>query len=154
MERKKIVIGCDNAAVQYKNVIGDYVRKLGYAVEDMGVDSDADATFYADVAARVSGRVADSKGEMLGILLCGTGIGMSICANKVPGVYAALCGDTFSAERAKLSNDANVLCMGSRVIGIELAKKITVEWLGLTYKDGPSTPKIQAMRALDQEFRK
>ena len=149
-----IVIGCDNAAVEYKNELSEYVKKLGYEVEDLGVDSSTDKTFYADVAKRVGNSVAKSEGKKLGILFCGTGIGMSICANKIPGVYAALCGDNFSAERAKLSNDTNVLCMGARVLGLELAKKIAAEWIGLEYQGGPSPPKIEAMHALDREYRK
>ena len=80
---------------------------------------------------------------------------MAITANKFPGILAGVCHDSFSAERLRLSNDGNLLCMGARVIGPELAKKILREWLSLQYKpDGPSQPKVDAMRAIDEQHRK
>ena len=78
---------------------------------------------------------------------------MAMTANKFPGIFASVCHDNFSAERSKLSNDANVLCMGARVIGPELAKKVTGEWLSLSFADGSSTPKVTAMRQIDRETR-
>jgi len=151
---KTLVMGCDNAAVELKNIIKALVEKEGYAVEDVGVDSADDGTYYPLVAQKLCERIIDSGYEKNGILICGTGIGMAMTANKFPGIFAAVCHDNFSAERAKLSNNANVLCMGARVIGPELAKKITKEWLSLEFKDGSSTPKVEAMRKIDSDTRK
>lgn len=153
-EKKIIVIGCDNAAVELKKVIADFVSTQGFTVEDIGVDSTDDQTMYPLVAKNLSERIIESNYEKLGILICGTGIGMAMTANKFPGIFAAACHDCYSAERAKLSNNSNVLCMGARVIGPELAKKITKEWLSLTFVDGRSTPKVEALRELDREYRK
>lgn len=153
MERK-IVIGCDNAAVEMKNMVRDYVRSLGWEAEDAGVESAEDDTYYPLVAKRVCERIMASGYEKQGILICGTGIGMAMTANKFPGIFAAVCHENFSAERAKLSNNANVLCLGARVIGSELAKKIVKEWLSLTFQDGRSTPKVKAMRQIDAELRR
>ncbi len=82
--------------------------------------------------------------------MCGTGIGMAITANKFPGIYAAVCHDTLSAERARLSNNSNVFCMGARIIGPELAKKVLREWLGLEFKGGRSLAKVEAINAIEK----
>ena len=149
-ERREIVIGCDNAAVGLKDTIKKYVGDLGYAVEDIGCYTDKDGTYYPYVAEKLCRRIQESDYRKNGILICGTGIGMAMTANKCRGIRAAVCHDNYSAERAKLSNNANVLCMGARVIGSELAKKITKEWLSLTFADGSSTPKVEAIREIEQ----
>jgi ribose 5-phosphate isomerase B len=125
LKKKTIVIGCDNAATELKETIKGLLEELGYEYEDVGVNSSADNTIYPQVAETVCKTMINSSYSKLGILICGTGIGMSIVANKFPGIYASVCHDNYSAERARLSNDCNVLCMGARVIGAELAKKIT-----------------------------
>ncbi|MDR1895089.1 MAG: ribose 5-phosphate isomerase B [Spirochaetales bacterium] len=137
------VIGCDNAAVPMKDVLIRFLEGKGIAVENVGCDSPDDPVNYPTVAERVCERIIASAYQKRGILVCGTGIGMCISANKFKGIRAALCHDNFSAERSILSNNANVLCMGERVIGHELAKKILGEWISLEFKDGPSTPKVQ-----------
>lgn len=146
-----IVIGCDNAAVELKNVLVDFLKKNNVNVEDVGCFSKDDATYYPYTAAKVCRAVIDSGYEKRGVLVCGTGIGMAITANKFPGIRAALCHDNYSAERSILSNNCNVLCMGERVIGHELAKKILGEWIALTFKDGPSTPKVEAIMEIEAE---
>jgi ribose 5-phosphate isomerase B len=149
MERKHLIVGCDNAAVDFKNTLAAFVRDLGYDVEDAGLNDAKDGTAYAHVAEKVALKVL-AEPESRGILICGTGIGMAISANKVPGIRAACIHDAFSAERAALSNDCNIVTMGARVIGIELAKKLLREWLPLRYKDGPSTPKIEAIHDVER----
>ena len=144
-----IVIGCDNAAVAMKAMLIKFLESKGVKVENMGCDSVDDAVNYPTVAKRVCEKIIASGYEKRGILVCGTGIGMSMTANKFKGIRAALCHDNFSAERSILSNNANVLCMGERVIGHELAKKITGEWISLEFKDGPSTPKVQEIMAIE-----
>lgn len=148
-----IVIGCDNAAVSMKDMLVDYLAAKGIAVENVGCDTPEDPTNYPSVAARVCKRVIDSDYQKRGILVCGTGLGMSMTANKFKGIRAALCHDCYSAERAVLSNNSNVLCMGERVIGHELAKKIVDEWLSHAYKDGRSTPKLKEIAEIeDKQF--
>ncbi len=146
-----IVIGCDNAAVDLKNELVDFLKKNNVNVEDVGCFSKDDSIYYPDVAAKVCKAIIDSDYKKKGVLVCGTGIGMSIAANKFFGIRAALCHDNFSAERSVLSNNCNVLCMGERVIGRELAKKILGEWITLTFKDGPSTPKVEAIVKIEEQ---
>ena len=150
----KIVIGCDNAAVDMKDAIGALLRSKGIEVEDVGCFTDQDPAYYPLVAQSVCERIIESGFEKRGILICGTGIGMAMTANKFRGIRAAVCHDNFSAERSILSNNANVLCMGARVIGLELAKKIVGEWISLTFQDGPSTPKVQAILDIEEKHMK
>ena len=84
------------------------------------------------------------------VWICGTGIGMAITANKFPGIYAAVCHDTFSAERARLSNNTNVFCMGARIVAPELARKLLREWLGMEFKGGPSLAKVEEIHAIEK----
>ena len=151
MDRKTIVIGCDNAAVEMKNTVVKYLEEHGYKVENMGCDEACDPTNYPTVAKRLCRSIIDSGYNKRGILICGTGIGMAMSANKFKGIRAAVCHDAYSAERSVLSNNANVLCMGARVIGAELAKKIVQEWLPLEYKDSPSTVKIAEISGIESE---
>ncbi len=138
-----IVIGCDNAAVELKDALIAFLESKGMNVENMGCDSADDPTYYPNVAKKVCERIIESDYTKRGVLVCGTGIGMAMTANKFKGIRAAVCHDNFSAERSVLSNNGNVICMGERVIGHELAKKILGEWITLEFKDGNSTPKVQ-----------
>lgn len=149
MKAKSIVIGCDNAAVDLKKEIIALLESKGIEVQDVGVNSTDDNTYYPLIAKKVCEQIIASDYTKDGILVCGTGIGMAITANKFKGIRAAVCHDNFSAERSRLSNDANVLCMGARVIGSELAKKITKEWIELEFVDGGSTPKVKAIKDID-----
>lgn len=142
---KTIVIGCDNAAVGLKNILIEHMKKNGIIVEDMGCDTIEDNIYYPLIAKKVCETIIESNFIKEGVLICGTGMGMAMTANKFKGIRAAVCHDIFSAERAKLSNDGNVICMGERVIGAETAKKMLDEWLRLSFIDGSSTPKVQAI---------
>ena len=124
---RTIVIGCDNAAVSMKNMVIQFLESREITVENMGCDNADDPVNYPEVAKRVCEKIIASGYKKRGILVCGTGIGMCITANKFKGIRAAVCHDAYSAERSILSNNGNVLCMGERVIGHELAKKITGE---------------------------
>lgn len=150
---KTIVIGCDNAAVDMKNVVRALLIEEGYQVEDVGVDTVDDPTYYPEIARRLCEKIIQSDYTKRGILICGTGIGMAMTANKFPGIFAGVCHDIYSAERSRLSNNGNVLCMGARVIGIELAKCIVREWLPLEFVNGSSTPKVELMRQIDASTR-
>ena len=150
MSMKPIVIGCDNAAVELKNVLIGVLKEEGRSFENVGVDSAEDQTGYPVIAQRVADKIIASNYEKEGILICGTGIGMAITANKFPGIYAAVCHDNFSAERARLSNNSNVFCMGARIIGPELAKKVLREWLSLEFKGGRSLSKVETIIAIEK----
>lgn len=126
-----IVIGCDNAAVNLKNALVDMLRKENYEVEDVGTFSKDDDIVYPLIAEQVCHKIAESNFMKRGVLVCGTGIGMCMTANKVKGIRAAVCHDIFSAQRSILSNNGNVICFGERVIGEELAKTILREWVKL-----------------------
>lgn len=136
---KKIAIGCDPNAYDLKKVIVEHLAELGYECQDYGSED----PIYANVAIRVAEAVAGGKHDR-GILVCGTGIGMCIAASKVPGAYAALCSNAYSTERSRKSNNANIMTMGSQVVGPELAKKLVSIWMESEYTPGGrSEPKIQ-----------
>ncbi|MDO4321892.1 MAG: ribose 5-phosphate isomerase B [Lachnospiraceae bacterium] len=145
----RIAIGCDEAAYGLKVIIMNHLKEKGIEVEDFGADK-GEVILYPDVAYKVADQVAAGTYERA-ILLCGTGIGMSICANKVPGVRAAVCHDPFSTERSRKSNDAQIMCMGERVIGPELAKYLVDIWLGCDFAGGGSAPKVERIKELEQE---
>lgn len=148
---RNIIIGCDNAAVELKKIIVEFLAKKGVPVEDIGCDSENDKTYYPTIAQRVCQKVIDSGYQARGILICGTGLGMCMTANKCKGIRAAVCHDSYSAERSILSNNGNVLCLGARVIGSELAKKIVGEWIELEFVDSPSTAKVADMIRVEEE---
>lgn len=147
----RIALGCDEAGLPLLDVLRAYLKEKNIPVEDFGVHS-IDPVDYPDIALAAAQAVAAQTCDRA-ILVCGTGIGMSITANKVPGVRAALCHDTYSAERARKSNDAQVITMGARVIGPELAKKIIEVWLESDFAGGRSAPKVDKMKAIDERFR-
>ena len=141
----KVVFGCDPNATEFKKTLMEYTKDLGYEVYDLGSDD----SIYANVAFEVAKRVVNKEYNR-GILLCGTGIGVSIAANKVKGAYAACVHDVYQAQRAQLSNNANIITMGSQVVGVELAKCIIKEYLGVTF-DPNSRSKDKVARITEFE---
>lgn len=141
----KIVIGADSAGKPLLDVIAAHLAgKLEHQVRDLSQPG-----FYADLAAKAGREILDGKHDR-GILFCGTGIGVSISANKVPGIRAALTHDTYSAERAAKSNNAHIITMGARVIGPELAKAIVDSWLTSDFDpNGSSADNVLAIDRLD-----
>lgn len=143
----KIAFGCDPNATEFKAVLIDYVRAKGFECEDFGSDDPV----YANVAIKVATEVAAGNYDR-GILICGTGIGVSIAANKVPGAYAALVNNIYQAQRAQLSNNANIITMGSQVTGIEVAKMMVDEYLRCTFDPkSRSMPKVQRIYDYEKE---
>ena len=124
----KIAIGCDPNAEEFKQQLLSFIESLGHEVTDFGSED----VVYANTAIRVGEAVAAGKYDR-GVLICGTGIGISISANKVKGAYCALVTDVYQAQRAQLSNNANLIALGSQVMGIELAKSLVKEYLANTY---------------------
>jgi ribose 5-phosphate isomerase B len=148
---RDIVIGCDEAAVNLKETLKKLLEELHVQVEDLGVGDSSDKTAYPLIAGRVCRRIIESGYQKRGVLICGTGIGMCMSANKFKGIRAAVCHDIFSARRSILSNNGNVACFGERVIGAELAKAILADWVTLEFKDGSSTPKVAEITKLEEE---
>lgn len=132
----KLAIGCDEAAYSLKMVLIKHLEQKGIEVVDYGAEA-GETVLYPDVAWKVAKAVADGEFERA-ILVCGTGIGMAMAANKVPGVRAAVCHDPYSAERSRKSNNAQIMCMGERVIGVELAKSLVDIWLECDFAGGGS----------------
>ena len=139
-----IGIGSDDAGAALRRHVAEHLRALGHEVDDIGVDDASRA--YPSIAFEMAERIADDRYPRA-ILICGTGIGVSIAANKVPGVYAALCHDTYSAKRARASNDAQILAMGSRVLGLEVALEIVDAWLQSEFDHERSGRKVAQLRA-------
>jgi ribose 5-phosphate isomerase B len=129
-----IIIGCDHGAVALKKSIVEFLESRGIEVKDVGTHS-LDSVDYPDIGNQVAGAVSQGTYPR-GILLCGTGLGMSMVANKHPYIRAALCNDLFTAQLSRLHNDANILVMGGRVIGDILAIEIVKAWLDTPYEGG------------------
>ncbi|PYF98458.1 ribose 5-phosphate isomerase B [Georgenia satyanarayanai] len=138
MDGLRIVVGSDDAGLQYKEVLRELLEadERVAAVIDVGVAA-GEETAYPDVAVDAARRVAAGEADRA-LLVCGTGLGVAIAANKVAGVRAVTAHDSYSVERAVLSNDAQVLCLGQRVIGVELARRLVREWVGHHFD--PSSP--------------
>ena len=130
---KTLIVGSDHAGLELKRELLGVAAELGYEVVDVGTHTN-DSTDYPDYAHQVASAVA--RGEGLGLLVCGTGLGMSMAANRHAGVRAAVCGDVFSASMARQHNDANLLCIGSRVVGAGLAAEILKAFLNATFEGG------------------
>lgn len=137
---KKLIVGSDHAGLGLKRELLGVAAELGYEVVDLGTHA-SDSTDYPDYAHQVSNAVA--RGEGLGLLVCGTGIGMSMAANRHRGVRAALCGDVFSASMARKHNDANVICIGARVVGTGLAAEILKAFLSAEFEGGRHQRRVQ-----------
>ena len=150
----RVAIGADEAGFGLKAVIAEHLRGRGIEVDDFGVagPEPVAGVDYPDVAHAVAGAIAGGSEERA-ILICGTGIGMAITANKVPGVRAAQAHDVYSAERARKSNDAQILALGARVIGPELAKSIVDAFLASDFAGGGSTRKVEKMNEIDASYR-
>jgi len=141
----KIAIGCDEAAWDMKEAVKAELARQGHELLDFGTH-DNQPVLYPDIAVALAEGIGRGEAER-GLLFCGTGIGMAISANKVPGIRAAQAHDTYSAERASRSNDAQIITIGARVVGLELAKAIVQAFLVSRFDGGRSQPKIDALAA-------
>ena len=146
----KIVIGCDHAGFGLKNLVIDHVKAKGYDVIDVGTDSTA-SCHYPLFADALSKKILSGEAE-LGILICGTGIGMSIAANKHNGIRAACCSDVFSARLTREHNDANMLCFGARVVGEGLALDLVDAFLNAKYlNNGNHVTRVAMLADIENE---
>ena len=154
-EGLRIVIGSDDAGYEYRKAFIDDLRndpRVAWA-RDLGVeDQERDTTHYPDVAVRVGEAIAAGEADR-GVLICGTGLGMAMSANKVPGIRAAVGHDTYSVERSILSNNCQVLAVGQRVIGLELARRLVSQWLAYEFDpSSPSKPKVDRIIAYEEKL--
>ena len=148
----KVVVGSDHFGLPLKDVLRDHLRGLGYEVTDLGVNT-ADPVDYPDIAVALAEVVRAGQFDR-GVLVCGTGAGMAIVANKVPGVRAVSVADPYTAERARASNNAQIITMGAQVVGPETAKKLLDIWLQAEYHGGRSAPKVAKINAIDERYRR
>ena len=144
---KKIAIACDHGGYELKLTVVEHLKTNGYDVVDFGCDSTASVD-YPDYAVPASKAVAAGECE-LGILICGTGIGMSLCANKVHGIRAACCSDTFSARMTRMHNNANILCLGARVVGAGLAVDLVDLFLKTEFEGDRHIKRIEKVMAIE-----
>ena len=142
-----VIIGCDHAAYPLKETVKNFLTGAGIVVEDAGTYSE-ESVDYPDYGARVAGGVSTGKFSR-GVLLCGSGLGMSMVANRFPGVRAALCNDLFSAIMCRKHNDANILVLGGRVIGETLAKEIVKAWLETDFEGGRHQARLDKFDTLE-----
>lgn len=147
MELLKIAVGSDHGGFNLKKIIIEHLKEKGLDYEDLGCFT-PDSVDYPDIAFPLAKRVA--KGEFdRGIIICGTGIGVSIVANKVPGIRAAVCSDCFSAKASREHNDANILTLGERVIGPGLAKEILDVWLEAEFQGGRHETRVNKIKIIE-----
>jgi len=144
----RIAIACDHAGIALKNKLIDLLQARGHDVLNLGTDS-PDSVDYPDIALRVTDQLAAGHCDS-GILICGTGIGVSVSANKVPGIRAALATDSYMARMARAHNDANVLCLGARVIGEGVAEEILDAWLSTAHLGGRHAVRVEKIHQIEQ----
>lgn len=147
----KIAVDCDDAGIELKRVILEFLRSQNVEVEDLDMLA-KEQVDYPDIGFNLASRVAHGEFDR-GLLICGTGLGMAMIANKVDGIYAGVCHDVYSAERLRKSNDAQIITMGARVIGSEAAKAVVSAWLNSEFEPQRSGNKVRRMRELERRTR-
>ena len=145
----KICIDCDDAAVNLKKVLYGHLKSKGIDITDLNYSATKENAMYPEIGFNLAKEIQAGNYDR-GISICGTGLGMAMIANKVEGVFAGTCHDVFSAQRLRKSNNAQIITMGERVIGQELAKTIIDAWLVSEFEGGGSTAKVQQMRDLEK----
>ncbi|WP_240376169.1 ribose 5-phosphate isomerase B [Bacillus piscicola] len=145
----KLAIGSDHAGLRLKEEILQVLNEMDLEIDDVGCHCD-DSVDYPDYAIPVANKVASGEADK-GILICGTGIGMSISANKIKGIRCALVHDVFSAKATRAHNDSNILAMGERIVGPGLAAEIVKAWLGTEYEGGRHARRVEKMMAIEEQ---
>jgi ribose 5-phosphate isomerase B len=146
-----IALGCDHIGIELKEPIRDYLLSKGFQVKDFGTVTRERAE-YPHYALLVARAVTGGECER-GLLFCGTGVGISIAANKVRGIRAVVCSEPYSARLSRQHNDTNILCIGARVVGIELAKMIVDEWLAASFEGGRHAERVQKIKEIEENER-
>jgi ribose 5-phosphate isomerase B len=145
----RIAIDCDDAATELKTILYNHIKAKGLHITDLKYSASQKAD-YPEIGHNLAMKIKAGEFDR-GLLICGTGLGMAIIANKVEGVYAGVCHDVYSAQRLLKSNNAQVLTMGARVIGSEHAKTIVDAWLDSEFEGGRSTPKVEKIKELEKQ---
>ncbi len=145
----KITVGCDHGALALKESVKEVLAELGAEIDDVGTFTE-ESVDYPDIAEKVCAAVTSGKSER-GVVLCGTGIGISIAANKIKGIRCALCGDVYSARMARAHNDANVLALGGRVLGPELAADVVRTFFTQEFEGGRHARRVGKIMALENK---
>lgn len=143
----KIVLGCDHGGLEHKNAIKEHLEKRGFEVLDHGIYENVSVD-YPDIAVKVCKSILGGDGE-LGILVCGTGIGMSLAANKFKGIRAAVCSEHFSAKYTRLHNNSNILCLGGRVIGVGTALELVDLFVDTPFEGGRHQKRIDKITEIE-----
>jgi ribose 5-phosphate isomerase B len=143
----KIALASDHAGFELKEIIKEYLQKNGYEINDFGTGT-TESVDYPDFAVPAASAVASGEYDR-GILVCGSGQGMAISANKVKGIRAALCGEIYSAKMSRLHNDSNVLALGGRIIGRDLAIEIVKTWLNTEFEGGRHQRRVDKMNSIN-----
>ena len=151
-DRMRIVVGSDHLGRGLKDALRDHLRSQGFEVDDAGTFTD-DPVDYPDIGRAVAEDIAAGHHER-GVLVCGTGIGMAMAANKVPGIRAAQIADPYSAERAAKSNDAQIVTLGALTVGVEAAKLLVDAFMRSEFAGGRSGPKVAKIDAIDADYRR
>lgn len=144
-----IAIGCDHGGLEHKNAIVDFLKEKGFNVEDFGIYEQVSVD-YPEIALKVANSIADGKNE-LGVLVCGTGIGMSLAANKVKGIRAAACSEHFSAKYTRLHNNSNILCLGGRVIGVGTALELVDLFVSTEFEGGRHQRRVDMITDIENK---
>ena len=144
----KIVIGNDHSAVELKNIIKAHLEEKGYEVMNVGTDT-SESCDYPVYGEKVGRAVASGEAD-LGIAICGTGVGISLAANKVKGIRACVCSEPYSARLSKQHNNSNIIAFGARVIGVEMAKMIVDEWVNAKYEGGRHQVRVDMLAEIEQ----
>lgn len=148
----KIAIGNDHAGPEMKRQLMEYLEQKGHEVINYGTDSD-ESTSYAIYGQKVAEAVAAGEADC-GVLICGTGVGISLAANKVPGIRAAVCSEATTARLVKQHNNANIIAIGQRIVGIELAKDILDAYLGATFEGGRHADRVAMITEIEKKYSK
>ena len=144
-----IALACDHSAVDMKLTIAEYLKELGYEVKDFGTNS-TESVHYPEYANAAANAVISGECEK-GIVICGTGMGMGIAANKVKGIRCAICSEPYSARMSREHNNANMLAFGARVVGTELAKMIVKEWLSAEFEGGRHEIRVAQITSIEEK---
>jgi ribose 5-phosphate isomerase B len=147
----RVAIGSDHAGIHLKRELKKILEELGHECIDFGPQT-PESVDYPDFGEKVSEAVSSNKVDR-GVLICGTGIGMSIVANKFPGIRASLCNDLYTARFSRLHNDANVLVIGGRIVGVDLAKEILKTWFTTEFEGGRHLRRIEKIKSIEERYR-
>ncbi|MBR4073319.1 MAG: ribose 5-phosphate isomerase B [Clostridia bacterium] len=145
----KVAIGCDHGGLEHKNAIAEHLKERGFQIVDFGIYEQVSVD-YPEIALKVANSITSGECER-GILICGTGIGMSLAANKVKGIRAAACSEHFSAKYTRLHNDSNIICLGGRVIGIGTAIELADIFVDTEFEGGRHQRRVDLITAIEEK---